>query len=157
MKNAISILFVGLSFAVLAAQTDVQTKRPLRHNFNVLISFLVQPRGDVYNYRITKDRLRIDYNCGIINCKDTILYNVKLNISKAEQYYNFVKTLRIDTLRNSYGGGFDGISTLVLIQGDSLVGKSVTTNCSFKHPVINALVNKTNELVDNDKYQFKDY
>ncbi len=129
----------------------------MRHKFSVFISFLIQPSGYYYNYIITQDSLRLDYNCSLVNCKDTILYNVKLDIAKAEQYYSFIKSLRIDTLQKSYQGGLDGLSTLVLIHGDSLVDKSVTTNGSFKHPVINALVDKTNELISNDKYQFKRY
>ena len=155
MKQLIPIL-------ILFTSNSLSTVNQLRQHdnkrkFKVTISHLIQPTGYWLDYLITQDSLTLNYNCDLVNCKDTIIYKLKLDPVKADNYFTFIKSLHTDTLQQVYEkGGFDGLSTFVSIEGDSIISRSILT-IRFQHPIIKKIVENTNTLIEDDKFRFKRY
>jgi hypothetical protein len=125
--------------------------------YTVVIDHWVQPDGYELKYSVTQDSIVINYNCDFVNCKDTVIYRQLLTYAAAEQYSQYIKGLRMDTLKKLYErNGYDGLSTIVTIKGDSLPFKTVVTR-RVRHPTIKLLIDATNKLIPVENYRFKSY
>ena len=123
-------------------------------NFNVEISEFDSSYGEVKYYKINKDSLKIHYDCDMRGCKDTLLYAVKLNKHKLINFYDYLKTNPLDTLKTKYiSKGFDGLLLRVKISGDSIESKSIRLE-RYWHSEVEKLITEMDKLIPDVQYKF---
>ncbi|MGB6268713.1 MAG: hypothetical protein WBF67_06830 [Olleya sp.] len=110
--------------------------------------------GQILNYRINKDSLKIIYNCDFQDCEEKIIYSIKLKERKILKFYEYLKKNTTDTLKAKYTEqGYDGLNLLIRISGDSLNSKRIRLE-RFWHPEIEKLIIEMDKLIKDKKFKF---
>jgi hypothetical protein len=87
---------------------SVIMKRAQVRNFSNIPDYVILVRhfyggeGEMLNWRITRDSIKITYNCDWEGCKDTLLYHSFLDSITSEKYLEAIKAMRLDSLKGIY-------------------------------------------------------
>jgi hypothetical protein len=123
-------------------------------DFQVSILYTIQPEGFTLNYIISGDSLKLHYKCLFTRCRDTTIYRIRLQTGEASAYYQYVRTLRLDSLQNfNETKGDDRVSALVRIQCPGMPPQSLLT-VHVDQPVIAMLISRTNNLIPDLNYRY---
>lgn len=114
-------VFVIIFFTIIscskkqATKADSFLKMP---NFEVNIEHFYSSEGETINWIITKDSLKINYNCDFEGCKDTLLFSSPIDTTKAKLYFNKLVEIPLDNLNKNYDKMFlnDGLKENVNIK-----------------------------------------
>jgi hypothetical protein len=86
--------------------------------FEVNIEHFYSAEGETLNWIITKDSLKINYNCDFEGCKDTLLFSSPIDTTNAKFYFNKLVEIPFNDLNANYDKSFmsDGLKENVLIK-----------------------------------------
>lgn len=122
-------------------------------HFQVELKHFFGAEGYTVHYFLNQDSLMLRYNCDFENCKDTLLYQTRLDNQKANEFYQFLSTLKIDTLKDKYEtSGFDGRHTTIKASFGNSKVKEVNLK-RFRHSIIERLIDKVDSLIPINKYR----
>jgi hypothetical protein len=87
-------------------------------NFEVNIEHFYGAEGETFNWIITKDSLKIKYNCDFEDCKDTLLFSSPIDTIKAKLYFNKLVEIPFNDLNAKYNKTSlnDGLEENVIIK-----------------------------------------
>lgn len=123
------------------------------NKFNIEMKHFYGAEGYSLKYVLNQDSLKLRYDCDFENCKDTLLYKVKLEGERAKAIYSFLRKSEFDTLKKSYiNDGLDGRYTFVKISGDSIFNKKIRLE-RFSHSLIEELIEKVDASIPETKYR----
>jgi hypothetical protein len=132
-----------------------QSTDSLDFSFTISLTDYLGASGQLYEYEIFRDSLRISYDCDFVNCQRKVIYRQMIGGVFGERFIQFLSELRIDTLRSRYSApGFDGLVRAVVTQRNSEQPRCVLLE-RFHHPTIDALVKEINTLIDDEKFRIR--
>ncbi len=112
-----SIIFFTLISCNVRKTTIVNSflKTP---NFEVNIEHFYSAEGETLNWIITKDSLKINYNCDFEGCKDTLLFSSPIDSTKSKLYFNKLVKIPLDDLNAKYDktNMSDGLKENIIIK-----------------------------------------
>ena len=154
MKNiVITILLVG----ILGAGKGITNQDTEVNSFDIELKHFFGAAGYTVKYLVNQDSLKLRRNCDFPNCKDTLIYQIKLEEDDAKKLYSFLVASRFDTLKNNYiTDGEDGRQTFVKISGDSLPEKMILLE-DYNHDLIEQLIDRVDLLIPEIKYRLYRY
>ena len=154
MKFTTRLIVSGI-LGLLTSQGNAQSTDTLNYSFTISLSDYLGASGQLYEYDIFGDSLRISFNCDFVNCQHKVIYRQRMRKEATERFIQYLSGLRIDTLRTRYTNpGFDGLVRGVMIQRNSENPKGVLLE-RFRHPTISDLVKEINILIDDDKFRIR--
>lgn len=122
-------------------------------DFNIELRHFFGAEGYTVHYFVNQDSLKLRYDCDFENCKDTLLYETKLDEAKVKDLYSFLIESKYDTLKSKYvNDGFDGRYTFIKISGDSIVKKNIRME-RYRHELIEELLDKVDLSIPEIKYR----
>ncbi len=127
-------------------------------HFTISMTHYFGAAGYSKNYIVTADSIKLITNCDFENCKPETLYKAKLTAEQSQDFYNFLITQRLDTLKEYYevAGIDDGRQSEIKISGDSLPDKTIYLS-NYLHPVTETIFKRTDKLITKKKYRlYKD-
>lgn len=71
-------------------------------NFEVNIEHFYSAEGETLNWIITKDSLKINYNCDFEGCKDNLLFSSQIDTTNAKLYFNKLVEIPLNNLNAKY-------------------------------------------------------
>lgn len=122
-------------------------------DFNIELRHFFGAEGYTVHYLVNQDSLKLRYDCDFENCKDTLLYQTKLDEAKVKDLYSFLAESKYETLKNKYiNDGHDGRHTFIRISGDSIPKKNIRME-RFRHELIEKLIDKVDLSIPEIKYR----
>lgn len=87
-------------------------------NFEVNIQHFYSAEGETLNWIITKDSLKINYNCDFDGCKNTLLFSSPIDTTEAKLYFNKLVEIPLNDLNANYDKTSmnDGLKENVIIK-----------------------------------------
>jgi hypothetical protein len=154
MKMTTRLMVLGV-LILLTSQGKAQSTDSLNYSFTISLSDYLGASGQLYEYDIFRDSLRISFDYDFVNCHRKVIYRQETRKEVKERFIQYLSGLRIDTLRSRYSNpGFDGLVRAVVIQRNSEDPKGVLLE-RFRHPTISDLVKEINILIDDDKFRIR--
>lgn len=99
------LVFVIIFFTIFSCNEKRTTKVNSflkTPSFEVNIQHFYSTEGETLNWIITKDSLKIHYNCDFEDCKDTLLFSSPIDTAKAKLYYNKLLEIPLNDLNANY-------------------------------------------------------
>lgn len=154
MKITTRLLALGV-LSLLTSQAKAQLTDSLNYSFTISLSDYLGASGQLYEYDIFRDSLKISYDCDFVNCHRKVIYRQEMRREVKHRFIQYLSGLRIDTLKSRYNNpGFDGLVRVVVIQRNSENPKSVLLE-RFRHPTISDLVKEINILIDDKNFRIR--
>lgn len=148
-------LVVPMTLCLLTSIGRAQTADAKNYQFTISIADYLGASGELYEYEIFRDSLRISFDCDFVNCKHRVIYRQLIGEVVVQRFIQFLSELRLDTLRSRYiKPGLDGLDRAVAIQRSSQQPSYVFLE-RFNHPTIDALVKEINTLIDDGKFRIR--
>jgi len=71
-------------------------------NYEVKIENFYGAEGITLKWYITKDSIKVIYNCDFVGCKDTLLFSKLIDTNSSKIYYNNLKKIPLNKLKKEY-------------------------------------------------------
>ena len=148
-------LIVALPLILLPSLVSAQSVDSLNYRFTISIADYLGVSGQLHEYDLSPDSLRVSYDCDFTNCRHKVIYRQAIEEAAAERFSQFVSGLRIDTLKNRYSNpGCDGLVRAVIVQRNGKQQQCILLE-RFHHPGIDALVKEINNLIEDKQYRIR--
>jgi len=140
---------------IISACHGPKDPRLARERFNVTVQAFALTAGYNLKYQINEEGINIITNCDFEGCKPETKYRKNFGDRESNDFYQFLKSLRIDTLKTSYtrNGVLDGYLIKIFVEGTQLPVKHIELS-NRQTKTTARLLNKVNDLVTEEKYRF---
>lgn len=134
---------------------DPGDSRSTGKEFKVTVQGFALTAGYSLKYQIDEGGISVVTNCDFEGCKPETKYKRDFTVGESDELYQFLKSLRIDTLKNNYtqDGVLDGYAVTISIEGAQLPTKDIELR-NLQTRTTARLLNKVNGLVTEEKYKF---
>src|SRR5688500_354782 len=130
MKITTGLIVSGI-LSLATSLGRAQSTDSLDFSFAISLTDYLGASGQLYEYDIFRDSLRISYDCDFVSCQRKVIYRRMIGGVFGERFSQFLSELRIDTLRSRYSApSFDGLVRAVVTQRNSEDRKSTRLNSS---------------------------
>lgn len=126
-----------------------------RPDFSLTIKHYAGGPGLTLIYTLNENGLKVETNCDLENCKLRTVYKRTFTIQESDSIYNFLNTLKLDTLKKSYEtkGAWDGLITKLTFKTGFFSSHSSTFD-NFSTKTTDTLFRFVDNLVLTKRYRF---
>lgn len=145
-----------LSFNNKALNKCLYSETP---RFQVAIKHFYSSEGEMLNWFISKDSLKIHYNCDFEDCKDTLIYQSAIDSNIIKTYFNEIVKIPLDQLKSKYDREAMSDGLMENIDIKNVFNKDISIYIhGIEVPEIDALYRITDSLILNQsKFKIINY
>ena len=149
------LLFVAITSCSEKKESVVNSSLN-NENFEIRIRHFYGAEGEIINWVINSDSLKVIYNCDFEGCKDTLLLRMPIDSKKSKLYFSKVKNLKLDQLNNVYEkfGLKDGLEQTITLN-NIYDNENIIRIHGIEVEKINQLYTITDSLFHLEKTQFE--
>jgi len=105
-KSAIIKLIIPIALLTFLSFTTQRASKTYSFSeiphFQIIIEHFFSSEGEMLFWYISKDSVKIHYNCDFEDCRDTILYSSAIDTNVSEQYFNELLKIPLNRLEKKY-------------------------------------------------------
>lgn len=126
-----------------------------RKTFYLNIKHYAGATGLTLTYSIDEESIQVSTNCDLAGCKQKTVYKREFTKNKSDSIYNFIISLRLDTLKPKYQtkGMLDGLFTTVKFKKNFFTSRTNTFD-NYPTPTTDILFRYIDNLILQKKYQY---
>jgi len=126
-----------------------------RNSISLKIIHYAGAAGLTLIYTIDQNSLQVDANCDLANCDQKTVYKRTFNKNESDSIYNFISSLRLDTLKSSYQreNMLDGLFTTITIK-KGFLSRQTNTFDNYSTPTTDTLFKYIDNFILTKKYKF---
>jgi hypothetical protein len=149
MPGLIHTFILAVVLMVIGCNSD------RRKSFYLHVKHYAGGPGLTIIYTINEKGLQVETNCDLEKCKQRTVYNRTFNKNQSDSIYQYIQSLRMDTLKSAYKtkGMFDGLVTKITIQTGFLFSHTSTFD-NYSTPVRSKLFKYIDNLISPKKFRF---